>query len=165
MTGCSRHAATANRLPSFVVTNEVDDNGKVRQLIEFTNGLSLYVTESWITVWFGHGYDTVVGFDPKTLEPQKILWEIPPSGTNPGRAVFDVNADGVPDVSELKDGSKTRQIFYRGEWYTREQNGARTSIILDGKKQRVYFDGRRWQTESTNTDVIEVTNALISTSF
>jgi hypothetical protein len=163
ITGCSRQTSTVKRLPSFFVTNEVV-NGELRQVLEATNGLSLYFTESYITVWFCKGSDTVIGFDPKTLKPQKILWEIPPSDNSPGQAIFDVNADGVPDIRKLKDVSETRQIFFKGEWYTREMDGSHTVITIDGEKQRVYFDGQRWIEESTNSD-IAITNALLTTRF
>jgi len=161
--GCSRQAATVKQLPSFIVTNDVV-GGDLRQVLEVTNGLSLYFTESYITLWFTNGSDTVIGFDPKTLKPQKILWEIPPSDSRPGQAIFDVNADGIPDIRELKDASKTRQIFFKGEWYTREKDGSHTVISLDGEKQRVYFDGRRWIEESTNSD-IAITNISFTTRF
>ena len=74
--GCSHEATTEEKLPSFVVTNRVVD-GKLRQVIEVTNGLSLYFTTSYITVWFCEGAATVIGVDPKTLRPKGILLDVP----------------------------------------------------------------------------------------
>lgn len=165
MAGCSRQVAKGENLPPFIVTNEVVD-GQLRQVIEATNGLSLYFTKSYITVWFSKGYDTVIGFDPKTLKPKKVLWDMPPSDNHPGQEIFDVNADGVPDIRKLKDASKTRQIFYKGEWRTVKMEGSHTTITVDGKKLRVYFNGRHWLPEPTNNgNDIVVTNAMFSTRF
>lgn len=161
--GCSRREAAVEKLPAFFTTNDVVD-GKLRQVLETTNGLSLYFTESYVVVWFGGGYDTVIGFDPKTIKPKRILWDIPASSSNLGEAVFDVNADGVPDVRELKNSSRTHQIFFRGEWYTRKTNDTQTIIMIDGKEQRVFFDGQRWVEEPTNSEIV-ITNTLVTTRF
>jgi hypothetical protein len=80
---------------------------------------------------------------------QKILLGTPSSSNQLGQVVFDMNADGIPDIRELKDATKTRQIFYDGEWYTREKEGNHAFITVDGKRIRAHFDGQRW---------LEVTN-------
>ena len=111
---------------------------------KITNGISLFLFPTNLVVWFGKDSDIEVGFDPDSLKLQKILLGTPSSSNQLGQNVFDMNADGIPDVRDLKDASKTHQIFYHGEWYTKEKEGTRAFIIIDGKKQRVHFDGQHW---------------------
>jgi hypothetical protein len=117
-----------------------------------TNGTSLYFTQSNVVIWFCEGANTVFEIDPKTHKPLSILLETPPLGDQPGQEVFDINADGIPDTRKLMDGSNTRQVFCRGEWYTRTKEGKNNFIIIDGNKQRVHFNGKHWVEVSTNSD-------------
>jgi hypothetical protein len=139
-------------------------DGELRQVLEMTNGISFYFTKSNAVMWFCKDSDIVIKFDPKTQRPLSILLETPASADRPGQLIYDLNADGVPDVGEIKNASRTQQIFYRGEWYTREKEGTHTVITIDGKKQRVHFNGQRWIDESTNSDM-EITNALLTNCF
>ena len=148
ISSCSWQSATIAKLPPFSVTNIIVD-GELRQVLQTSNGMEVYFTQSNVVVWFCKGSDTVIGFDPKTLKPLSILFETPPIGDQPGQSIFDLNADGVPDVGEIKDTGKTQLIFYHGEWYLREKEGNHSSITINGIKQNVHYDGRRW---------LEVTN-------
>jgi uncharacterized protein YneR len=148
--GCGQKS-TVTKLSPFSVTNK-EVNGELMQVLEMTNGISFYFTESNVVVWFCKGSDTVIKYDPETLKPLTILLEIPPSGDRPGQSIFDLNADGIPDIMEVKETPKTRKIFYRGEWYTRNKEGTNIFITVNGKQQRVYFDGQRWVEISTKSD-------------
>ena len=152
--GCGQQSTTVVKLPSFSVTNTVVA-GKLSQVLQITNGLSLYFTQTNIVVWFRKDSKIMVEFNPETLKPLSILLGTSPSGDQPGQLIFDSNADGIPDAARIKDASGTQQLFYRGEWYTREaeNGGTQSSIIIDGKKQRVHFDGRRWVEVLTNSNM------------
>lgn len=147
------HAATNNivKLLPFSVTNRFA-GGEFRQIIQITNNMTLYFTRSNIVIGFCAGGDTVIDFDPESRRPLSILLETPASSNQPAQSVLDINADGIPDIREIKDGTRTKQIFYHGEWFTNKTVGTHTFITIDGKEQRVHFDGQRWIIVSTNDD-------------
>jgi len=150
--GCDQRAKSpVAKLPHFSIRNEFA-GGELRQVIDITNGVSHYFDPTNVVVWFGNGADIVVGIDPKLLKPSSILFEIPASSKQPRQSVLDINADGIPDVREIKDESGTQQVFYRGQWYTKEVHGSHPFITIDGKKQRVHFDGQQWIDVSANSD-------------
>jgi hypothetical protein len=146
--GCARKSTIITKLPPFSV-KEKFAGGELRQVIQVTNGMSLYFTKSNVVVWFCEGNDTVLSFDSDTLVPSSILLEKAALGDQPGQSILDINADGIPDIREIKSKS-LKQIFYRGDWYTREKEGTQTIITVDGNKRRVHFDGSRWVEVSTN---------------
>jgi hypothetical protein len=151
------------RLPRFSITNVVA-GGELREIIQVTNGLSFYFTKSEVCVWFRKDSSVVVIFDPITMIPTKTSLETPLWSDGEGEEVFDVNADGVPDIRRVK--GRSEDIFYRGEWYPRHKAGTNTFILLNGQDVAVRFDGRRWveraglsdgqgQGDPTNADSIE----------
>lgn len=155
--GCSRKSVSVTKLVPYIVTNRFV-GGEFRQLIQITNGMDLYFTSSNIVIGFCPGTTTVIPFDPETRRPSSIFWDFPATSNEPGQSVIDFNADGVPDFRRLEDEQKTRQIFLRGEWYTTEKEGNHIAIDINGKKQKVHFDGRRWAEISTNSDLVTTNN-------
>lgn len=140
--GCDSQAPGIVRLPKFSVTRE--NVGSVgREILEVENGLSLYFTHTNVVVWFGKKSDIVIAFDPTNLVPQNILFETPQIGEEPQRAVFDINADGVPDVRKSGDPPNT-EVFFRGDWYPRKIEGTNVTVIFNERDTRLSFDGRRW---------------------
>ena len=114
--GCARkEGSAAAKLPPFFITNTIA-GGELRQVIQITNGVSLYLTASNICVWFTTNSDIVIAYDPVTLRPMKTLLTVPPFFGEPAQKVYDSNADGVPEMRRL-DGERQSQIFYHGEWY------------------------------------------------
>jgi len=155
MVGCDRQPNTATsitELPPFSITNRFA-GGELRQMIQITNGMTLCFTRSNIAVGFCPGAFTLISFDPETRKPLSVLLETPPSASQPAQSVLDLNADGIPDIRQVQDGSNTRQVFYRGEWYTSEAEGTNIVIVVNGKKWRMHFDGRCWIEVSTNEGV------------
>jgi len=145
---CRRELTTTAKSFPYSVTNIVID-GEPTLVLKITNGVSLFFTHSNLAVWFWKDSEIDIGFDPETLKLSKIFLDKSSSSNQFGQSVLDLNADGIPDIRDLKDATKTRQIFYRGEWYTGEKEGSQVFITFDGKKQRVCFNGQRW---------LEVTN-------
>jgi hypothetical protein len=147
--GCgSRPNDAPTNLYPFTVTNEIA-GGEFRQVLQVTNGLKFYFTGSDVVMWFSQGAAISIGFDSETLAPVEILLKTPPSGDQPATSVLDINADGVPDMREI-DSTGERQIFYRGEWYTRNKKGTNTLIRIGEKNVEMRFDGRRWILEEEN---------------
>ena len=144
MAGCGQQPKTATsvtELLPFSVTNRFA-GGEFRQIIQITNGMTLYFTRSNIVVGFCPGADTVIAFDPETRVPLSVLLETPPLASQPAQAVLDLNADGIPDIRQVQDGSNTRQVFYRGEWYTSEAEGTNIFIVVTTGSVK-YFTLRR----------------------
>jgi len=113
LVGCNKSTKNVvTNLPLFYITNEVA-NGEFRQIIQVTNGLSLYFTESNICVWFCPGSSIAVNYDPRSLIPMKTLLDVPPLSGKPGYDVYDSNADGVPELRRINGGPRT-EVFYRG---------------------------------------------------
>jgi hypothetical protein len=138
-----RTKETATKLPAFSITNEIA-GGEFRQILQVTNGLALYFTRSDVVVWFGEGSAISVEFDPENLRPLKILLKTPASRDQPAASVLDINADGVPEIREVK-GESRRQVLYRGEWYSRKKEGTYSVITVGGKDVEVEYDGKRWE--------------------
>ena len=145
---CRRGSATATKSLPYSVTNIIVD-GESTLVFKMTNGISLFLTHSNLAAWFWKDSEIAIGFDPETLKLSNIFLNTSSSSNQLGQSVLDLNADGIPDIRELKDATKTRQIFFHGEWYTKEKEGTRAFITVDGRKIRVHFDGQRW---------LEVTN-------
>jgi hypothetical protein len=65
--GCSQKPeSSVSRLAPFTVTNVVV-GGERRQILEMTNGMSLYFTSTNAVIWFGEDSSVAVEFDPKSL--------------------------------------------------------------------------------------------------
>jgi hypothetical protein len=150
--GCERRENVSSTNYPFTVTNETV-GGTMRQVLYFTNGVSLCFIGTNVTIWFGKRSDLVVSYDSKTLIPSSTLLEIPESSNRPAQSVLDLDADGVPDFRQLNDGTGTRQIFYRGDWYTRKKDGTHTIISIDGHDQEMHYKGGRWVEASTKGDL------------
>jgi hypothetical protein len=117
--------------------------GEHRQVLEMTNGMSLYFTTSDVVIWFGEGSSIVVGFDPSTRKPLSTLLTRAASSEEPGASILDINADGVPEIRHVLGGSK-KELLYRGEWHPKEKKGSNSVITVDGKQIEVRYDGRRF---------------------
>ena len=138
------HSHTAStKLPFFSVTNEMA-GGELRQVLSTTNGLSLYFTASDLVVWFGRDSAIVVEFDAATHKPLNILLKRPASGENPVESIFDINADGVPEIKKVHGGA-TNYLLYRGEWFATHAKGPNQVITADGRELEVHFDGNRFR--------------------
>jgi hypothetical protein len=137
---CGRRSA--RELGPFSIANE-QAGGEYRQILKFTNGASLYFTEKDLVVWFGDGSSFVVGVDTNTGGPKSILLNRAAVGDKPAESIFDVNADGLPEIRHVRTGSK-KELLYNGRWYPKENKGSNALIVIDGKEIEVRYDGHRY---------------------
>jgi hypothetical protein len=100
-------------LPAFSLTNEVV-GGQAKQVLQMTNGISLHFTSTNIVFWFAKDSTIAFDFDQVNRKPTRYMLQIPDSDNQPRQSILDINADGLPELRELK-GQQKRQILFRGE--------------------------------------------------
>lgn len=141
--GCKEdRQAQVRRLPDFHITNIVA-GGQLRQVINVTNGISLYFTESNLVVWFCKDSDLILNYSAVDLRPESVMLEMPEVGAEPAQATWDINADGVPEFRRIR-GQETNEILFRGEWYPKVYVGTNLYISVDGKAIKIGWDGHRF---------------------
>lgn len=117
--------------------------GVERQVVQAKHGVSFSVSETNVIMWIGDASDFVVAFDPVTSIPESILIKIPAKDDQPAQAVWDYNADGIPEARKV-DGSVTNDLLFQGQWYAKHFNGTNLIIFVDGQGILIGWDGHRY---------------------
>jgi hypothetical protein len=149
LVSCStkRNFISSNKSDLFSLTNTMMDDEKV-QVVKSTFGLGILPRRSDLTIRFGTNGRLHVTFDQATLTPQTILLVKPMSDPELDEKIYDYNADGIPDLRKINDEVLT-QVFYKGNWYYKQDIGTNAVITYEGKPLTLFFDGATW---SINTN-------------
>jgi hypothetical protein len=143
----NRQPAAAREAKLFSLTNAVMDDQPV-QVLKSTFGLRILPRKTDVNILFGTNASLMVSFNPNTLKPETILLTSLDSDGKPDQSVFDLNADGMPDMRFLK-GTENRQLYYLGKWYTYLVSGTNNIITFEDKRMILFFNGTTW-CENTN---------------
>ena len=141
--GCGRRPVV-RQLSPFSITNEIV-GGEYQEVLATTNGVSLYFTSSDLVVWFKDGSSFVVKLDITNQCPLNILLNRVATKNQPSESVMDLNADGVPDLKEVHGDRPHKEIFYKGEWYVKQNIGTNPAILIDGRQVPVRFTGGHFE--------------------
>lgn len=141
LVGCSRKDEPVP-LPSYSIVNEIVGD-EVRQVINLTNGMSLYFSKTNLVIWPSTNSSIVVVFDPESRAIKSTMLKLPAKNGEPDQAVLDINADGVPDLRK-RDGGLGNEIFFQGEWYGKRNKGNNVIITNGVNEIEVRHDGRRY---------------------
>jgi hypothetical protein len=151
---CRQQSKNASKSDSFYLTNAFMDGKKV-QILKCPSGIGILPTKTNVTIRFGDRAWLSVTYNKDTLKPQAIVLETEGSKNTPGQTVYDVNADGIPDMREL-EGESRRQLLFHGSWYYYEVAGTNNIIMYESTNIPVYFNGSAWQQSNvqpnTNSD-------------
>jgi len=135
----------------FSLTNAVMDGQSV-QVVKSTFGLGILPRRTDLTIRFGTNGSLNVSFNQTTLKPESILLRTAGSGNEPGQWVWDINADGMPDLRQIV-GQESKQLYYMGKWYYYQVAGTNSIITFEGKAMTLFFNGTTW-CENTNQPMV-----------
>jgi hypothetical protein len=109
-------------------------------VLKSTFGLKILPCRSDVHIQFGTNGNLHIFFNETTLKPEATRFETADSDGKPGYDIYDMNADGVPDLRQIH-GEKSRQIYYLGKWYECPTEGTNVVITFDGNTWRETPDG------------------------
>ncbi len=137
---------------SLIVTNVNYPNGESEWVVQNTNGISVSIEQSKVTVYFALDSSFTVRCDSKTRSITNVILEKPGGSGAPGEYIFDFNGDGTPDERRIKTADRN-ELFYRGKWYPFKPIGTNiVSIDVDGSPLRMAFDGAQWSMLTNNNE-------------
>lgn len=134
--------AISKAVTSLALTN-ISVNGQEWQFAVLSNKIAVRATDSNLMVFFSGGADFNIQFDPETTRPKSILFQLADSAGVVEQAIFDRNADGMPDAREVV-ATGVKEILYKGAWHKVIKAGKDTTIISNGKETIVKYDGVGW---------------------
>lgn len=147
ISGCGNKGNTGGS-GGFYLTN-VLSNGELLQIFKSTSGLAIVPSESDVVISFGSNGMMTVFFDRATLKPSSTMLEVSGNAGVPRQTVADLNADGVPEIRQIK-GSEVKQIYFKGRWYDSQESGTNYFITIEGAVMSCFFDGQAWIKTDSN---------------
>lgn len=145
---CSTSRQAARRQKDYFVLTNAMVEGKSVQVVKSTFGLGIQPTASDVFIQFGTNGFLTVKYDPTNMVPRTILLETVDEMHRPKHSVYDLNADGIPEIRFSEDEEDARQVYYQGEWHDFRRDEDYLIITNKGKALKLFFDGEKMQAVS-----------------